>query len=87
METTAREFTRKFRALRAVAARGKTVRVKAPEGFYLFTREKPAKTCGAVLAGLAAYAGRGFLTKEGTKAMEAAKKKPTPARSPWDVTP
>lgn len=87
METTAREFTRKFRALRAAAARGKTVRVKAPEGFYLFTREKPAKTCRAVLAGLAAYAGRGFLTKEGMKAMEPAKKNPVPARSPWDVTP
>src|SRR2546422_450331 len=56
METTAREFARNFRKLRAVAARGKTVRVKAPEGVYLFTREKPAKTCGAVLEGLAAWA-------------------------------
>lgn len=60
------------------------MRVKAPEGFYLFTREKPAKTCGAALAGLAAYAGRGFLTEEGAKAVERAKKKPAPARSPWD---
>ncbi|MBI2813529.1 MAG: hypothetical protein HYX71_04540 [Opitutae bacterium] len=85
METTAREFTRNFRTLRAAAARGKTVRVKAPEGFYLFTREKPAKTCGAVLAGLAAYAGKGFLTKEGAEAVERARKKPAPARSPWDA--
>lgn len=84
METTAREFARNFRKLRAAAARGKTVRVKAPEGYYLFTREKPGKTCGSVLAGLAAYNGRGFLTEEGAGLIEAAKRKPMPARSPWD---
>ena len=87
METTAREFARNFRKLRAVAARGKTVRVSAPEGVYLFTREQPAKTCGAVLAGLAAYTGRGFLTEEGAAAIEAAKRKPAPAKSPWDAAP
>ena len=84
MDTTAREFARNFRKLRAAAARGKTVRVKAPEGVYLFTREKPAKTCGAVLEGLATYAGRGFLSDEGAAALEAAKRRPAPARSPWD---
>jgi hypothetical protein len=52
METTAREFTRNFRKLRAVAARGKTVRVTAPEGVYVFSREKSHKTCGGVLAAL-----------------------------------
>jgi hypothetical protein len=87
METTAREFARNFRKLRAVAARGKTVRVKAPEGVYLFTREKPAKTCGAVLEGLAAYGGRGFLTDEGAAALESSKRKPVPAKSPWDDAP
>ena len=87
MDTTAREFTRNFRKLRALAARGKTVRVKAPEGVYLFTREKPAKTCGAVLEGLASYAGHGFLTEAGADALEAAKRKPVPAKSPWDETP
>ncbi len=87
METTAREFTRNFRKLRAAAARGKTVRVKAPEGFYLFTREKPAKTCGAVLESLAVYAGRGFLTEEGAAAIETAKRKPRAAKSPWDEAP
>ena len=87
METTAREFARNFRKLRAAAARGKTVRVTAPDGVYLFMREKPAKTCGAVLAGLATYAGRGFLTEEGAAAIEAAKRKPVPARSPWDAAP
>ena len=61
METIAREFTRNFRKLRALAAHGKIIRVKAPEGVYLFTREKPAKTCEAVLEGLAPYAGHGFL--------------------------
>jgi hypothetical protein len=86
MDTTAREFARNFRKLRAAAARGKTVRVKAPEGVYLFTRERPAKTCGAVLEGLAAYAGRGFLTDEGAAAIEATKRRPAPARSPWDET-
>ena len=87
METTAREFARNFRKLRAAAARGKTVRVKAPEGVYLFTREKPAKTCGAVLEGLATYAGRGFLTEEGATAIETFKRKPVPAKSPWDEAP
>ena len=87
METTAREFARNFRKLRAAAARGKIVRVKAPEGVYLFTREKPAKTCGAVLEGLAAYAGRGFLTEEGATAIEAAKRKPAAVKSPWDAAP
>jgi hypothetical protein len=87
METTAREFARNFRQHRAQAARGKTVRVKAPEGVYLFTREKPTKTCGAVLAGLAGYTGRGFLTPDGARALTAAKKNPVPARSPWDEAP
>ena len=87
METTAREFARNFRKLRALAARGKTVRVKAPEGVYLFTREKPAKTCGAVLEGLEAYTGRGFLTDTGVGALETAKRKPVPAKSPWDEAP
>ena len=84
METTAREFARNFRKLRAIAARGKTVRVRAPDGVYLFMREKSAKTCGTVLAGLDAYAGRGFLTKTGAAAIEQAKRKPMPARSPWE---
>ncbi len=87
METTAREFARNFRKIRAAAARGRTVRVKAPEGVYLFTRERPAKTCGAVLEGLATYRGRGFLTEAGAAAIEAAKRKPEPARSPWDDAP
>jgi hypothetical protein len=87
METTAREFARNFRKLRAAAARGKTVRVTAPEGVYLFTREKPAKTCGAVMEELATYAGRGFLTEEGAAALETAKRKPAAARSPWDDAP
>ena len=87
METTAREFIRNFRKFRTIAARGKTVRVKAPEGVYLFAREQPAKTCGAVLEGLAAYAGHGFLTGKGADALEAAKRKPTPAKSPWDDVP
>lgn len=84
METTAREFTRNFRKLRAIAARGRTVRVTAPDGVYLFTREKPAKTCASVLEGLARYAGRGFLTEEGAREIARMKRKPTPARSPWD---
>ena len=84
METTAREFARNFRKLRAAAARGKTVRVRAPDGVYLFMREKPAKTCSSGLEGLATYAGHGFLTKEGAAAIEGSKRKTVPAKSPWD---
>lgn len=84
METTAREFTRNFRKLRAVAARGKTVRVTAPEGVYVFTREKTHKTCGGVLAALGRYHAKGFLTEEGARGLEASKRRPTAAKSPWD---
>ena len=71
MTTTAREFTRKFREIRAVAARGKTVRVTAPEGVYLFQREKTHKTCASALAALERYRGKGFLT-EGRMALRKA---------------
>lgn len=84
METTAREFTRNFRKLRAVAARGKTVRVTAPEGVYIFSREKTHKTCGGVLAGLARYQSKGFLTKVGMRDLDVSKRHPVPAKSPWD---
>ena len=83
--TTAREFTRKFREIRAIAARGKTVRVTAPEGVYVFARESSRKTCAGVLDGLARYRGKGFLTSEGAAAMAAAKRRPAPAKSPWDA--
>ena len=83
--TTAREFTRKFREIRAIAARGKTVRVTAPEGVYLFQREKTHKTCASALAALERYRGKGFLTEEGATAIMTAKKRPVAARSPWDA--
>ena len=85
METTAREFARNFKRLRAVAARGKTVRVTAPEGIYLFTLEKPKKTCGEVLTALARYDGKGFLSTAGARAIEASKHRPVVATSPWDA--
>ena len=83
MTTTARDFTRRFREIRAIAARGKTVRVTAPEGVYVFAREKSHKTCAGALAALERYRGRGFLTEEGAAAILAAKKRPVHARSPW----
>ena len=84
METTAREFTRNFRKLRAVAARGKTIRVTAPEGVYVFSREKCHKTCGAVLAGLERYRAKGFLSETGVARLEEARRRPVLAKSPWD---
>lgn len=84
MTTTAREFTRKFREIRAIAARGKTVRVTAPEGVYLFQREKTHKTCRGVLDTLERYRGKGFLSAEGVTALAASKRRPVPAKSPWD---
>lgn len=85
MTTTAREFTRKFREIRAVAARGKTVRVTAPEGVYLFQREKTHKTCAGVLNVLARYHGKGFLSEDGAVALVESKRRPAPAKSPWDA--
>jgi hypothetical protein len=84
MTTTAREFTRKFREIRALAARGKTVRVTAPEGVYLFQQEKTRKTCGGVLEGLSRYRGKGFLTEDGMAALAGSKRRPVLAKSPWD---
>ncbi len=84
METTAREFARNFRKLRAVAARGKIVRVTAPEGVYIFARERSHKTCGGVLAGLGRYHAKGFFSEEGARRLEASKRRPVPAKSPWD---
>jgi hypothetical protein len=84
METTARDFTRNFRKLRAVAARGKTVRVTAPEGVYVFSREKSHKTCGGVLAALGRYYAKGFLTETGARRLETSKRRVVPAKSPWD---
>ena len=84
MTTTARDFTRRFREIRAIAGRGKTVRVTAPEGVYVFQREKAHKTCGSVLHSLARLHGKGFLTEEGAAELEKAKRKPTRAKSPWD---
>lgn len=83
--TTAREFTRKFRELRAIAARGKPVRVTAPEGVYIFQREKAHKTCGSVLEGLGRYRAKGFLTEEGATALMASKRSRVQAKSPWDA--
>jgi len=68
-----------------VAARGKTVRVTAPEGVYLFQREKTHKTCGGVLDTLARYRGKGFLTEDGMTALAESKRRPVSAKSPWDA--
>lgn len=84
METTAREFTRSFRKLRAVAARGKVVRVTAPEGVYVFSREKTRKTCEGVLDSLERFRGTGFLTEKGATRLEKSKRRPVAARSPWE---
>jgi hypothetical protein len=86
METTARDFTRNFRKLRAAAARGRTVRVTAPEGTYLFIREASAKTCGGVLASLATWQGRGFLREDGARAITDGRRRRVLAKSPWDGT-
>jgi len=82
--TTARDFTRNFREIRALAARGKTVRVTAPEGVYIFQREKSHKTCATVLEGLGRYRGKGFLSEEGAVALEAGARRRVIAKSPWD---
>jgi hypothetical protein len=85
MTTTAREFTRRFKEIRAIAGRGKPVRVTAPEGVYVFQREKAHKTCGSVLDGLARYEGKGFLTEAGAAKLEQAKRRPVRAKSPWEA--
>jgi len=40
------------------------------------TVRKKSRTCGKVLKGLRIYLGKGFLTEEGSAAIEAAKRKP-----------
>jgi len=60
MTTSARDFIPHFRVMRAVAARGETVRVRAAEGVYTFQREKAGQTCGGVLDSLMLYRDKGF---------------------------
>ena len=85
METNAREFARNFARYRAAAARGETVRITAPDGVFLLTREKRGITGGELLAWLNQLEpGKGFLPPGGAEAIEDGWKHKTMAKNPWD---
>ena len=85
METTARNFTRRFARYRAAAARGERVRILAPDGVYVFEREKSGITGAGLLAWLERLEpGKGFLSPGGAELIEAGWKNKTMAKNPWD---
>jgi hypothetical protein len=85
METNARDFARNFARYRAAAARGEKVRITAPDGVFLLTREKTGSTGADVLAWLATLEpGKGFLAPGGAEMIEEGWKSKTMAKNPWD---
>jgi hypothetical protein len=85
METNARNFARNFARYRAAAARGETVRITAPDGVFLLTREKKGITGRELLAWLNQLEpGKGFLSPGGDDLIEAGWKNKTMAKNPWD---
>jgi hypothetical protein len=86
METTTREFARNFARYRRVAARGEPVRISAPDGVFLLTRESQGMTGADLLLRLNQLPpGRGIFTAGGADRIETATPAKTPARSPWDA--
>lgn len=85
METTTREFARNFAHFRQIAARGEQVRITAPDGVFVLTRESQGMTGAALLARLGQLPpGRGIFTAGGADRIETAAQTKTLAHSPWD---
>ena len=86
MDTTTREFARNFAHYRRIAARGEPVRISAPDGVFLLTRESQGMTGADLLGRLNQLPpGRGIFAAGGADRIAMANKVKTPARSPWDV--
>jgi hypothetical protein len=86
METNTREFARHFAHYRRVAARGETVRISAPDGIFILTRESPGMTGSDLLARLGRMRpGHGMFFAGGAERIEASRRTKTVARSPWDA--
>jgi hypothetical protein len=86
METNTREFARHFAHYRKAAARGEKVRISAPDGVFVLTRESPGITGADLLARLNRLRpGRGLFSAGGADRIEATGRTKTPARSPWDA--
>jgi hypothetical protein len=84
IKTNARNFARTFSEYRAAAARGETVRIAAPDGFFLLTREKTGLTGTGLLAKLSKLPPGGFLGKNGGRRILEGKRRKILARSPWE---
>ena len=85
METNTREFARHFAHYRRAAARGEKVRISAPDGIFILSRESPGVTGADLLARLGRLRpGQGLFPAGGADRIEAAGKNKTTARSPWD---
>jgi hypothetical protein len=83
METNTREFARHFARYRRAAARGETIRISAPDGVFVLTRESKGMTGADLLARL--QPGRGLFPTGGIERIEESRLKKTQARSPWDA--
>ena len=86
METNTREFARHFARYRRVAASGENVRISAPDGVFILTRESPGMTGADLLARLSRLPpGRGLFPVGGAERIEAGVEKKTLAQSPWNA--
>ena len=86
MDTSTREFARRFAHYRRIAARGEKVRISSPDGVFVFAREGPGMTGAELLARLDRLPpGEGLFPSGGAERIEAGKGKRAPARSPWDA--
>lgn len=86
METNTREFARHFARYRRAAARGEKVRISAPDGIFVLTRESPGMTGADLLARLGRLPpGRGLFPAGGAERIESGSREKPLARSPWDA--
>jgi hypothetical protein len=84
IETNAREFSRKFAMFRRKAAHGVTVRVTAPDGVFLLTREARGITSERFLRRLeSGHAAAGVFDVGGAERVAEGRAGAQPARSPW----
>jgi hypothetical protein len=85
MNTNARDFARNFARYRAIAARGEKIRIAAPDGIFVLTREKSGVTGADLLERLDRLPpGSGLFDEGGADRIEAGRRTGRPAKSPWD---
>ena len=81
IETTTREFTRRFAEFRAKAAMGESIRITSPDGSFVFMKESRGIRAVDLLERIGKS---GIFDEGGAERIESARAAVKPARSPWD---